>query len=129
MKKLLRELKELNLPRDKFAVYGSGPLGVRRLRKIKDLDLIVTEDLWKKLSRKYQTKDAGEKLRIDLGDIEILPRPIVYSAEQLIKEADIIDSIRYVRLETLMELKKKMGREKDFKDIELIKDYLKEGGK
>lgn len=124
MENLLEKLRKLNLPKDKFAVYGSGPLGVRGIREIKDLDLIVTSDLWKELVKKYPTKDSGEKLRIDLGGIEILAKPIVYKAETLIQEADIIDGIRYVKLETLMELKKHMGRKKDFKDIELIKDYL-----
>lgn len=124
MKKLLQKLKKLNLPKDKFAIYGSGPLGIRGIREIKDLDLIVTSDLWKELVKKYPTKDSGEKLRIDLGGIEILAKPIVYKAKILIQEADIIDGIRYVKLTTLMELKKVMGRKKDFKDIELIKDYL-----
>jgi len=43
----------------------------------------------------------------------------------MIKEADVIDGIRYVNLETMIKYKKKMGREKDFKDIKLIKNYLK----
>lgn len=124
MKKLLQKLKKFNLPKDKFAVYGSGPLGVRKIREIKDLDLIVTSDLWKDLVKKYPTKDFGDKLRIDFGGIEILAKPIVYPAETLIAEADIIDGIRYVKLTTMMELKEKMGRLKDFKDMELIKDYF-----
>lgn len=124
MKKLLEKLEKLNLPKDKFAVYGSGPLGIRKIRKIKDLDVIVTLDLWKRLAKKYPTKDSGEKLKIDLGEIEILANPIIYSAEQLIREADIINGIRYVKLTILMRLKKAMGRKKDFKDIELIRGYL-----
>lgn len=128
MKKLLKKLKRLDLPNDKFAVYGSGPLGVRKIRKIKDLDLIVTKDLWEELSKRYPTKGSGDKLRIDLGEIEILAKPIVYTAEELIREADVIDGVRYVKLKTLMSLKRKMGGEKHYKDIELIKNYLRKGG-
>lgn len=125
MKRLLKKLKKLNLPREKFTVCGSGPMGIRGIRKIKDLDIIVSENLWQELIKKYPTVGSGDKLRIDLGEIEILHQPIIYQGEKLICEADIIDGIRYVNLATLIELKKKMGREKDFKDIKLIKDYLK----
>ena len=125
MKKLLKKLEKLDLPKDKFAVYGSGPLGIRGIRKIKDLDIIVTPDLCKKLVKKYPTKDSGIKLRIDLGGIEILAKPIVYKAERLINEADIIGGVRYVKLETLMELKKKMGEERHLEDARLIKQYFK----
>jgi len=123
MKKLLTELAKLNLPKDQFVVYGSGPMGIRGIRKIKDLDLVVSKGLWKKLAEKYPS-EVGNKLRINLGKIEILDKPVVGTVESLIKEADIIGGIRYVKLETLIKLKRKMGREKDFRDIKLIKNYL-----
>jgi len=43
--KYLNELKELNLPKESFAVFGSGPMAVRDMREINDLDLIVKSDL------------------------------------------------------------------------------------
>ena len=41
--RLLKELEKLNLPKDKFAIFGSGPLAVRNLRTANDLDLIVND--------------------------------------------------------------------------------------
>jgi len=123
--KLLEKLEKLNLPKDKFAVYGSGPLGIRGIREINDLDLIVTTNLWEKLSKVYPIEGSDDERKIRIGEIEIVGGPILYKAEKMIKEADIIDGVRYVNLETIMKCKRKMGREKDFKDIKLIKNYLK----
>ena len=45
--KFLDELKQLNLPQGKFAIFGSGPLGARNLKECRDLDVIATEDIFK----------------------------------------------------------------------------------
>ena len=42
-----------------------------------------------------------------------------------IADADIIDGIRYVRLEHMIVWKSRMGRDKDLRDIGLILDYIK----
>lgn len=131
MKKLLQRLKKLNLPKNKFAVFGSGPLGIRGLREVNDLDLIVTRDLWKKLKHQYQTvfKDGYEKIYLS-EKVEAFPDPIInVKLEEIIKEADIFDGVRFVNLQTTIEWKRKRGRQKDFQDIELIRDYLAKGGK
>lgn len=44
-KKLLAELKELNLPPDKYAIFGSGPLAVHNIKESEDIDIIVKPDL------------------------------------------------------------------------------------
>lgn len=43
----------------------------------------------------------------------------------LIKNAEIINGIPFLPLSELIKFKKALGREKDFKDIELIEQYLK----
>jgi hypothetical protein len=47
-----------------------------------------------------------------------------YNLGKLIEESDIIDDIRFVKLETVLEWKKRRASEKDKKDIELIEQYL-----
>lgn len=127
MKTLLKELKKLNLPKDKFAVFGSGPLGIRGIRKINDLDLVVLPELWEELRKQYPTvnKELGDS--VELGDkIETtLNLGFGLNPKEVIEKADVIDGIRYVDLETTIEWKKKMGRKKDLEDIRLIKEYLK----
>ena len=66
--KYLQELKQLNLPADQFAVFGSGPLAIRNIRESNDIDLIVKEKLWQKLSQKYKVEDNK---KIQIGKIEI----------------------------------------------------------
>ncbi len=125
MKDLLRELKKLNLPKDKFAIFGSGPLAIRGLRKVRDLDIIVTTNLWKETSKKFPVEDMGTHKRIVFGDIEILSKPVLdFSAEKFIKRAEVINGVRFVTLEDTLAWKARMGREKDKKDIKLVEEYL-----
>ena len=68
---LLNEFRKLNLPDGKYAIYGNEPLGIRRIREVNDLDVIVTDDLYQELKGKY-SKDP-RKERIKIGEIEIYP--------------------------------------------------------
>jgi len=43
----------------------------------------------------------------------------------VIKTAFLIDGIPFMNTEELIKFKMAFGREKDFKDIELIKEYIK----
>ena len=66
---LLKELAKLNLPKDKFVIFGSGPMAIRGIRNSEDLDILVKEDLWKELSNKYplyDTKKPSIKIRLTL---------------------------------------------------------------
>ena len=129
-KTLLEEFRKLNLPDKKYAIYGSGPLAVREIRKAKDLDVVVSNDLYEKLKEKYFT-DPKKWGRIKIGEIEIYPpwcwEPEIKALEleKIIKRAELIEGLRFVRLDDLIKCKKKMGRLKDSKDINLVKEYLR----
>ncbi len=132
--KYLDELKKLNLPKDKYAVFGSGPLAIRGLRENKDIDIIVKLDLWQRLKKKYPDKikktedDKAESIYI--GNIQILEvnyqdwSSFINDPDRLIDQAETIQGFPFVKLEHLLECKKIMNREKDWKDIELINGYL-----
>ena len=49
----LNELKTLDFPQDKFAIFGSGPMAIRGIRESHDIDIIVKYDLWDELEHKY----------------------------------------------------------------------------
>lgn len=70
---LIDKLKQLSLPPDQYAVISSGVLAVRGIRKADDLDLVVTDSLWKQLTQKYQQEKTKHRpvIRPD-PDIEIL---------------------------------------------------------
>lgn len=123
-KQVLKEFKKLNLPEASYVIYGSGPLGVRGIREIHDLDVVVNDNLYQQLLEKYP---ETEKKFIKIGNIEIIParNSLINNLEDVITRADVINGLRFVKLEDLLVWKKKMGRQKDFKDIKLIENYLK----
>ncbi len=121
-KKLIKELKSLNLPNDKYAIYGSGPMAVRGIRDTSDLDLIVTDQVYEELKKKY--KDSFNKNKIEIGNIEIFSlSEFNYSIDNFWEKTELIEGVRFITLDYLIELKKCMGRPKDLRDIELIKKY------
>jgi hypothetical protein len=42
----------------------------------------------------------------------------------LIRNAEIIDGVPFIKLDELIKFKKALGRDKDKKDVELIEQYL-----
>lgn len=128
IKKLLEKFKRLDIPEDQYVFYGSGPLAIRGIREGEDLDIIVYDELFKKLKEKYKKENKnGDKIVLEGGDIEIFPAQgsIVDNAEEAIKRADVIEGFKFMNLHDLIQWKTKLGRPKDLRDIEMIKDYLK----
>jgi hypothetical protein len=48
------------------------------------------------------------------------------TVEEAIKSADIIQGFPFLNISETIKFKTALGREKDFRDIEMLKDYLKE---
>lgn len=129
---MLQDLKSLNLPFGRFALFGSAPICVRGLRECgHDLDLIVTEGLWDEHSKKEEWEkninEYGiEYLKLRGNEIELYKTwyPGEWDLSKIISESETIDGLPFVRLHTVREWKKAFGREKDKKDIALIDEFL-----
>lgn len=124
-------VKELGFPRGSYAVFGSGPLAVRGMREAEDIDIIVTTDYFNtlKLSGGWETvklRDLHESLV--KGDVSVFDSwaPDSWDIPQMIRDAEEIDGVPFVRLETVMEWKKIRNLPKDVRDIGLIEQYLHE---
>ena len=126
--KYLAELKKLRFPADQYAVFGSGPIAIRGLRESNDIDIIVKPALWNKLCRKYPVEKINHTEVIKLEKIEIFKdwKPWFEDTNALIDEAEIINGVRFARLEKVLIWKRAMGREKDKADIKLMEGYLKQ---
>ncbi len=128
-KELFARLRELNLPPGKYAVFGSGQLGIRNLKECHDLDVIVAEDLW----NEYRYKSDWKLLKMHHGS-EFLERngielwkdwkPGQWNIEDLIQRAEIIDDLPFVTIDDVLKWKKLSGREKDLTDIKTLNNYL-----
>ena len=129
---LLTELDALKLPKNKYVIVGSGPLEVRGIRESQDLDILVNDDLWEKLSNKYETLNKNGNLAIRISDtIEVFGNKTFLNqssenptVEEQIKNADIIDSHPFQSLEHLKFFKNISRRQKDLDDIILLQDWI-----
>jgi hypothetical protein len=129
---IIQEVKKLNLSIGQYAVIGSGPMAVRDIRQANDIDFIVTQELYDKLVasgwQKEHFEGKGGPWGISHGVFEANTSWSVNDyhpdPQQLINDADVIDGVAFIRLEDVVQWKKACAREKDLKDIELIKTYL-----
>lgn len=121
-------VRALNLPLGQYFITGSGALGVRYLRRMNDIDLIVLPHLFQQLSQQYPAVQDGELTKISFSDgvVEAFTKQDVADISRRIAEADLIDGLPFDSLQNLLTYKKFLGREKDLKDIVLIEKALGE---
>ena len=126
---LFRRVKEIRLPPGRYALFGSAPMGIRGLKVCQDADIIVTENLWDEYMNKgweIKTMPHGSRYLRD-NKIELWKDwyPGNWDIGQLIREAEMIDALPFVKLETVLKWKKAAARENDLKDIDIIEEYLR----
>ncbi len=113
-------------------LYSVAPPGIRDLKELNDADLIVSDEIWKDYKDKpdwqYKITENGvEHIESTDGKIEMWHdwRPWYQDITPFINSAEIINGLPFVKLEHVLEWKKKFGREKDMKDVETIKKFLR----
>ena len=134
--KRLAVLKKFNLIPGEYAIAGSAPMAIRGLRKMNDIDLIVSYKQWQILSKKYSPVFDQLTYIALPGNIDVLssvtypnPDPQAPTIKEGIKTAEIIDGLPYITLEYMLWYKERSGREKDQHDIELIKGWFRDQAK
>ena len=120
------KLKSLNLPKGKYAIFGSGPMAIRGIRVSDDVDIVVKQDLWDELAGKYSDFLHKNPDCIRIDNLEIFRDwPEIFGRiNEIIDGAEIIEELPFVQLKYVVEWKSKFGREKDKRDVELIKKYI-----
>ena len=127
---IISKVKELNLPKGQYIVFGSCPLAILGIRESNDIDLLVSAELKEKL------KEAGWKeLEKSPNDIPLVHdvfeahdnwnfssyRPTL---EDLLATAMEVEGIPFASLEEVHKWKAEGERAKDIADMELIEKYL-----
>jgi len=132
---IIQKIKELNLPNDQYVVIGSGTMSALGIREANDIDMSVTEELFSKLKQSGEWEESEKYgrpfLKKDIFDLNKSLGWEKYSItlEEANKSALFIEGIPFMNLNELIKFKTALGREKDFKDIELIKKYQKDNFK
>lgn len=131
---LFKQFQELNLSSDDYAICGSGPMWVRGIRDSHDLDVVARGSAWetaKLLGRLEWMEDGVQRVSLAEGGVEIFNGWGFgrWSADELIDTADLIEGIRFINLQIVLEYKRQLAREKDLADIKLIEHWLKRQGK
>jgi hypothetical protein len=126
--------KALNLPSGEYCVFGSGVLEVHGIRKAKDVDVLVTENLYKKLKKvgwkrkwffwrtlwaKCITNGQNEAFTNLYWGMSYRP-----NTNDLIKRAEYHSGVPFLRLEDLLEFQRKLPREKDKRGVKMMEEYL-----
>jgi hypothetical protein len=123
-----QRVKVLRFPLGSYALFGSAPMGIRGLKECHDIDMIVTEDLWNACKNKNWEQRTNQNGITCLwnNEIELWKEwgPGTWDIKKLIEEAELIDDLPFVRLETVLDWKKKNGRPKDLNDIKTIEAFL-----
>lgn len=115
---LIQRLKEISFPENEYWVVAGGAMVLHGFRsQTHDIDLGCSTLLADKLEQqRYSVSRCGDGTRRILysEDIEIFENWLEDTVE-------IIDGIPVVSVNGLIQMKKKLGREKDLADIALIK--------
>ena len=123
----LDELKALDLPKDRYVVFGSGPLAIRGLRENRDIDLILAEDLWEELKDNHpRNENGGLQLTPHIEAYKSWPR--VQNPTAVIRSAELIDGVPFARLEDIEAWKSFSDDPEDRKDVGLIRVYRESHG-
>lgn len=134
----VERVKDLGLDVGQFVVIGSGILDAYGIRHADDIDLVVTDELFRDLaSRKSLELAVRHGEEVVSGDISgeqveawrnwVTPdMQSVADLGYLLQYITEVDGVRLMSLEYVEAWKKSAGRDKDLRDLELIAAYRKE---
>ena len=126
---IFTKIKLLEFPQGEYVVVASGTLEALGIRKANDIDIAVTPKLHLQLMKtgKWKEEIKYEKVFLQKEGIEIISildwDKFHITTEEAINSALVINGISFMNLNHLRQFKQALGREKDFKDIELINKY------
>lgn len=124
-KDIINTLKKYNFDPTKYIVISSAAMVLLGIKDTtKDIDIAVSDDYYEYLLKNYNCKferinEYGKKVYF-IHDI------INFSSTYYKNNRLIIEEIPIQTANDILELKLFLKREKDYKDIELIKEYINE---
>ena len=116
----IRRLTDADLDKTQYVVTAGGSLLLHGIRtETRDIDLSCTKALADELVAKgFSVSQRYGKRRIELAE------DFVVYEEPSLPDFVLIDGIPAMTLDEVIAMKKRMAREKDLRDLELIEKYL-----
>ncbi|MCW2914581.1 MAG: transcriptional regulator, AraC family [Actinomycetia bacterium] len=133
---LIRRLVALELERDDFVIFGSGPLlthGIRR--SVRDLDVVARGTAWRRVSElgvpAVGAISGDQTVHFWGGRIQFSQEWIskVWDTDDLIDRAEIIEGLRFAQLTDVLAYKQMLMRPKDLADIQALTELLDDQAK
>lgn len=122
-KEIIKIIDKMCMPKEEYYILGGSALVLLGIKeKTKDIDICISELLFKKLKEKYNVKEENKN---DCGFYKISSEIEVVVNNK--KEFDRIWANNYPveNPKTILKFKEDRNLEKDKIDIEKIKEYLK----
>lgn len=131
----IKAVKGLGLSPQDYVVIGSGILAALGLRPVDDIDLIVSESVFRRFEQTGQWQRKGfedgtyyllkgiYEIGLDWDGPNARP-----NLTDLKNQETVIDGVPFIGLERLKTWKAAKGREKDLADLKLIDEHLKKQG-
>lgn len=129
-KDIIKQVKALALPKDSYIVFGSGPMAAADIRQASDIDLLVSEEVFKHLrDTGWQEINKGKNDNPLAKDAYEAHKSWNFSSYKptlvhLLATATEIEDIPFASLYEVRKWKISSGRPKDLEDIKLIDDYF-----
>ncbi len=135
--KVKEVLRILDLPEGEYCVFGGASLAVRGIRNTNDIDLYVTENVYKMLKmcgwREVSVKKGMTCLVTQVGEFQVeacnsygdddtwIPK-----IQDYIANPEVVGGIPFMPLRELYEWKLDTARDKDLIDVKLIDAHWKQ---
>ena len=130
--KITEKASALNLPFGKYVIIGSGIMDALGIRTAEDIDIAVLPELHQVLieNGEWEQEVRYGHIHLKKEGVEITPdlpwHEYATTTQEAINSATVIDGIPFMNLDELKKFKTALGREKDYRDIDLINQYLME---
>lgn len=129
----VEQVKAIGIPLDQLIVIGSGVLAAHGIRKARDIDLVVTSEVFNRLERDaswVQGKQGSSSYALVKEDIEVWTDWSTDASghpdyDDLSPYTETIDGVRFVTLDYVERRKVERGSNKDIQDIKEIHEYRK----
>src|SRR3989338_6822523 len=126
---IIAKVKALNLPINSYVIFGSAPLTVAGIREARDIDLLVTKEVFDELKKNgwQELYKSDDDKPITHDDFEAHYNwdfsPYNPTLKHLLESASIVDGVPFASLDEVIKWKTASGCPKHLADIELIKNY------